>query len=484
MKKIILGLAIGSLFLTANCVCAQVFINEVQLNPTENRFIELYNSGSSSVSLTDYYIQRKTATGDFTSLISKTNFENKTINAGEYFLISRSSLSGADIVLSSLTLTENNTIQIKNSEQEVIDKIGWGDCNDNCVISNPSENKSIQKVDGTWVIADPTPKSLNSGSNISNENNNNNNNNDENNTQNEENNTTTVSSSSSNTSNTSKKEDKIIPVFTANILAPKLVFVGQVIDFDLQIKYGSDTYMIGKYFWNFGDGSFMEEKDSFKKFQHIYYYPGEYQVSVEYFKNKNSVVPDAVSKFILKVVPLSISISKVGDVKDFFIELTNNASYDMDISNWKLVSFNKVFYLPKNTVILSKKQMTLSNRITGFTFGDQMDLKLYSSIGELIFDFNFLDKKTYSTSVKKVSNVNNINQKENISSVEEKEEINLNSENLTANVEKVSSSLFKNKNLYIYAFFIFLLASVILFTYAILNKKKEKIGDDFEILDE
>jgi hypothetical protein len=72
--------------------------------------------------LTNWYIQRKNQGRDnFASLVSKTYFENKTIGAYGYFLISRESLESADVVLNSLTLTESNTIQIKNPNGEVVD---------------------------------------------------------------------------------------------------------------------------------------------------------------------------------------------------------------------------------------------------------------------------------------------------------------------------------------------------------------------------
>lgn len=126
----------------------KILINEVQTFPTGERFVELYNPNNSAVNLTNWYIQRKTRTGSsFDSLVSKTYFENKTIGAYGYFLISRAALDGADIVLDNLTLTESNTIQLKNQDAEVIDKVGWGstnDCENGCV-TEPSNNQSIQR---------------------------------------------------------------------------------------------------------------------------------------------------------------------------------------------------------------------------------------------------------------------------------------------------------------------------------------------------
>ena len=151
-------------------VNASVVINEIQLNPTEERFIELYNSGSSSVDLTDWYIQRKTASGStFGSLVSKTYFDGLNIEASDYLLISRTSLNNPDIIVDNLTLTESNTIQIKNSKQEVVNIFEW---------DNINEGESIQRIsDGNWIIGLPTPGEENkeaidsSDNNLSSENN-------------------------------------------------------------------------------------------------------------------------------------------------------------------------------------------------------------------------------------------------------------------------------------------------------------------------
>ena len=74
-------------FSFVNITQASVVINEIQISPTEGRFIELYNNGDSYVDLTNWYIQRKTASGAFGSLVTKTNFENKSIGPNSFFLI-------------------------------------------------------------------------------------------------------------------------------------------------------------------------------------------------------------------------------------------------------------------------------------------------------------------------------------------------------------------------------------------------------------
>ncbi|MFA5359595.1 MAG: lamin tail domain-containing protein [Patescibacteria group bacterium] len=151
LVKIVVILAVigAGFFYTQKIDASQsILISEIQIYPIENRFIELYNPNDSPVNLTDWYLQRKTQAGSsFSSLVSKTYFNGKTIGANSYFLISRSSFPNSDIILSSLTLSEANTLQLKDANGDVVDKVGWGEANDcqgSCALS-PVENQSLQR---------------------------------------------------------------------------------------------------------------------------------------------------------------------------------------------------------------------------------------------------------------------------------------------------------------------------------------------------
>ncbi len=367
-------------FSSSSLAQASVIINEVQLFPTEERFLELYNTGDLTVDLTNWYMQRKTATGNsFGSLVSKTNFGNKTIGARDYFVISRKSLDNSDIILDNLTLTESNTIQIKNSNEEVVDKVGWGNSND-CAGScppNPPEGQSIQKTgNNSWVLALPTPRMANA--------------------------TTTLFSSTAldsddgfSAASATETKTKIIeiPKIKTKITAQALAFSGISVSFQASaFGYNKEQLYYGKYFWNFGDGDSKEIKangiSEVEKLTHTYFYPGEYNVTLEYYANYYGNVPDASDRITIKIVPADILISRVGDEKDFFVELDNNASYDADISKWVLSSSGKSFTMPRNTVIGSKKKIIFSQKITNFSVSDRNSLKLLNPQGELVFDYS------------------------------------------------------------------------------------------------
>lgn len=379
--KYILFLFVVIFFSSFNLARAEVIINEVQTFPTGERFLELYNTDNSEVDLTGWYMQRKTESGSgFDPLVPKPNFDGKTIGAHDYFVISRDSLSSSDIVLGTLTLTESNTIRIKKSEAEVVDKIGWGnasDCGNPCP-SNPPEGKSIQKTEaGSWITAIPTPGKANQTSSSSDSNNSDSSNNDD-------------GGNVSTTTTTPGPKPKVTeaPALKAKILANSLAFAGQPLEIKTNVfGYSNENIVLGRAYWNFGDGGSLEQINNFEKFYHTYYYPGEYVLFLEYYQNNFSKTPEATSKMVIKVISTTVTISKVGGVKDFFIELSNNASSDIDVSNWVISASGKTFILPKNSVIISKKSMTISGKITGFTYGDQYNLKLFSSTGELVFDY-------------------------------------------------------------------------------------------------
>ncbi len=485
-RKIILFLAGIILFSGFNFAQAEVIINEAQLFSTTERFLELYNTGSLEVDLTNWYMQRKTATGNsFSSLVSNPNFEGKTIGAHDYFVISRDSLSNSDIVLSSLTLAESNTIQIKNSSQEVIDKISWGDTNDcgNPCPSNPSEGQSIQKTGtGSWIIATPTPGEANETASVSSP------------ADNVEEDISTATAS-----NEIKIKATSVPAIKAKILANALAFAGQPLEMETDISgLSNENVVLGRASWNFGDGSFLEQVNNFEKFYHTYYYPGEYVLFLEYYQGNFSKTPEASSKMIIKVLPITVTISKVGDAKDFFIELSNNAGSDIDISNWVISANGKIFILPKNSVILSKKIMTISGKITGFSYADRSNLKLFSSTRELIFNYPSPTAPIMVAPVKisvplKLSN----NQDSSIAKPMEEYSEGENKVNSTAGLQitgedflasVASNNVVKDNpiRLYILALIstVFIGASAGAVYFIRQKKTVSKAGDDFKILDE
>lgn len=124
-----------------------------------DEFIEIYNPNNFEVCLDNWYLQKKTATGDdYSSLVPSDFFAGASIKANDYFLIIHSSSTDnklADILISNYSMADNNTIVFKNPNREIVDKVGFGDANDcefSCAI-NPNPGQSIQRkyLDGIFV---------------------------------------------------------------------------------------------------------------------------------------------------------------------------------------------------------------------------------------------------------------------------------------------------------------------------------------------
>ncbi|MFA6586105.1 MAG: lamin tail domain-containing protein [Candidatus Paceibacterota bacterium] len=497
LKKIILVLAGIFLFFGGNLAQANVVINEVKLYPTEERFIELYNTDNKEVDLTNWYIQRKTLTGNsFGSLVSKTYLENKKINANGYFLISRNSMTNSDVVLSSLTLTESNTIQIKNSSGEVVGTICWGEINDcgTSIASNPVEGQSIQRdQNNLLILGNPTPGTQNyATSEIISDDTDSNTNDSDNSTNN----------SVVQTQNVTEIKPKIteIPKIKTKITAKTLAFRGIPIELKANTTVSSNEILLsGKYFWNFGDGDSREMKaNDTTKLMHAFSYVGDYTIALEYYENYFSENPDASDKIFIKVIPTDISISKTGDEKDFFIEISNNTSYDADLSKWILVSETKSFILPKNTIIPLKKKIILSPKITNFSILDKNTLKLANPSGEIIFNYLYpiteptkaipknttpeISKKISTTSLTKSAEIiqNKVTPEKN--SEKQMPALNLNANAIESDTEKAINFKYGMFGLFI---FLALSGGTAYFIRSYHRKPKIKItGDDFEIIDE
>lgn len=324
MKPILGGLF--AFFVLSAFANAQIVINEAQILPIDKRFIELYNIGDSDIDLTGWYIQRKTATGSsFNSLITKTDFENKTIRGGGYFLISHTQLMNANSdIVKNLTLTESNTLRIRNSKGEDIDQLEW---------ESIGEGKSYQRMSSNeWVIASSTPGLANSISD-------------------KEIKSSQAQSSSSNSSvNDFPTEQQIF----ANAGKDRIVIVGADSLFEGRaLGFQKEPLENARYVWNFGNGETKEGQNVL----HYYKYPGEYAVMLSISSGQYS----ASDRIIVNAYPAELVISKV---EDDFIEIFNKSKQELNLSWWQIQSGSKRFMIPKDTIILPNKKLIFSSDIT------------------------------------------------------------------------------------------------------------------------
>ncbi len=476
-KKIILFL-VGIIFFSGwQLARADVIINEVAWMGTATsqyeEWVELRNTGSESVSLVGWKLYKNSGTVLFSL--------SKTIPAGGYFVVCRTTPSVSNPLLGSCDeqgtfgggglINTSDLVQLKNASGVEVDLVdgtgGWP--------AGKAETRETMQWDGSsWITATPTPGEQNEGAS----------------NDGDDDNTSSDSDSSEIViSQTSTKIVKIYPIRTKitaktmGIAGVPMIFEGSATD-----KYGKPE-KYGKYYWNFGDGDSKEVKErEQKKFFHTFYYPGDYTVTLEYSEMYDSEIPDATDKIVVKIVPASVSISRVGDAQDFFIELSNGSQFDQDISNWMLISGTQGFTMPKNTIIKAKNKMMLSPKITGFTIANKYKLQLLTSEREVVSSFypKVARAKTLPVVVSAIeSNLSNQEISVNLeNSLDGFNDLVL-PEDLSASVAESDIS---NNNSYLWISGLIVLLAVsagaIWFIRRRSSRAFSKAGDEFEMLDE
>ncbi len=490
-KKITLFFVGVFLFFGVRVAHADILINEIMYTPASgsaHEWLEIYNSGNDQVDLTNWRFFNNENDSSPLSLKKGTAI----LASGGYAIITKtldgfmadwSSFSGTVFTSSTFSLPDNsltyNTYKgVFSDTNKTIGSFVTYDTN-----LGGTNGTSLSKINNLWTSGVPTPGLVN---------------------QDNLNSTPVVGSvglvitpNNSSTTQTIITETKPkvveIPKIKTKIIASTLAYVGIPFDLDASTTgYSNEIRNYGKYYWNFGDGDSKEiNLSQITKFSHIYYYSGEYEITLEYYPNFYSDNPETTNKLIVKVIPASVVISKVGDEKDFFVELSNNTDYDINVSKWMLVSNNRTFILPKNTNIFTKAKITLSSRITNFTMDDKDSLKLLTPTSEIVFEFNSI--KINESLKNKIPNKSNLDIEDNISTeyapsapinnIESNKDIQ--GQGLSASAILSDANNNSNRSYFFFWGFVVLLIVASGGVYYIRQKKNIKeVGDDFKIIDE
>lgn len=451
-KKLFLILAFVFFLSFTKSVFALVLINEVQIetdSSKDDEFIELYNNGNTEVDLTNFSIYKKTSSGSESSIVAKSRFENKKIpSLGYLFLAREGEYSGnktPDILWpNSYSLAPNNTLILyKDFENKIIeDSVSWGEVK--------------------------TFKRSNSSSDANNQNTN-------------QNTTNTVSGASS-PSVSSQAITKKNPEL--KILAKNFGFVGMPINFESNILNEEYKNIYGKYFWNFGDGE-IKELTSLENipFNHTYFYAGEYNVYLEYYRTNYELKPYLTSQITINIVEPTLVISRTGEGEDFFIEVNNKSNMNLDLTNFTLRGLNKTFIFPKNTFLNKDKKIILSPKITNFNLGDKNFLEIIDPSGKIIYSQKIIPQvKGISTKKFSSSNKNLILENSKNFSQDFDENLNISEEVSTKDLSPYVEE--KNNWQIVWIFILFIFVSSLL-VYLIRRKNIQKQDEEeFEILDE
>ena len=356
--------------LSAESVAAAVSINEVawmgSSASANHEWIELYNSGGSSVSVDGWTLK------DGMNLsITLTG----SIGAGSYAVLERTSeasaASTAFLIYSGALVNTGATLTLFDIASAVVDQVSGGEDWKNIGGDNVSKETAQYQSSG-WVTDTATPGEANRAGRTETEV-------EEDNDEEENEDTSTPPASTPNTtsaSRSSKSSDSVRlknPEIKLNVLpdVQSVAYEHQAVPFNVRTN-GIDDELekLVRYEWNFGDSHVGEGKNPF----HTYTYPGKYVVTVkaEYKKNVQ------VARHEITILPVSFSLSRTSEGA---LKINNDAKYDVDISGYTLRGSKDVVFPPR-TIMASLSTITLAlGRVAAF---EQEMIGLYNTKNQLV----------------------------------------------------------------------------------------------------
>ncbi|MCX6755039.1 MAG: lamin tail domain-containing protein [Candidatus Nomurabacteria bacterium] len=473
---------------------ADIVISEIMYNPagtdTNREWVELHNNGTETVNVLSGHASTDWRFDDGSTSLHYIN-DSLEIPADGYAIITNDK-NTFNIEYPNVSLVADTSMTLDNSGNVKI----WDGSDPRVLIASYSyssaqgadnDGNSLQ-LNGSWCAALPTPGlanvSCDAGGNQNTGGDTNGNN-----TGGDTSGGNTSGGGSGSTPEKTTTKPKIPEIITikTKITARNNSFINIPINFKGETSFSnSQNIFSGRYLWNFGDGDSREMLvTNNEKFTHTYFYPGDYTVILEHYPNFFADTPDAIDKINIKIALTAVTISAVGDEKDFFIELTNNSDLDADISAWSISNGIRNFYFPKNTIIPVKKKMKISSRITGFTVDDKSNLKLLSPTNEVVFDYNALP--AVKPIIKTVSQTtNNI-----VKTIENKVDDSLNKNDFQIiDADLSASAINSNESYGVWGlvFWLVLVSGAILSIWILRRRMSsagvKSAGDDFELIDE
>lgn len=373
MKNFFIYLNLILFILIPSLASANLEITEIMYDPkganTNHQWVEVYNNSDASVSIDASKWRFNDGSSHYVN--NKVGF---SVPASAYFILTgdKNTFSidhpeyGGTVIDTSMALDKDGGVVSIINDGTTLDTVTYSSA-----MGGAEDGNSIQKSGSTWLSGTPTIGSAyqNSAPIVQ-----------EQNIQNDQNDSTSSSSSSSESILTKTKISKI----STEIISKSVVTAG--VDFNLKQKtigLQKETITTGRLLWNFGDGMSKDTGDFGESFPYRYDYPGEYLVTLSYYKDYFSEEPEATDKLLIRAVPAGLSISSVGISNNPYVEVENKSSYELNISGWRIQGLKNNFNFALGTTIMPGKKIKLPSRITGFDFSDLSAVSIYSPAGEL-----------------------------------------------------------------------------------------------------
>ena len=342
---------------------AGVVITEIMYDldgaDTGREWVEIKNTGSSQVDLTDWKLFEANTNHGITAADPQTLMLPASAYAiiadrVEKFLIDHPNFTGI-LFDSSFSLSNTGeTIGIRNSEAADIDSVayssGWGAAGD---------GNSLQKAGNEWIAALPTPGAPNA-------------------------NTSTQSQAVSEEESPQTSSEGGGPVemaessskIKASAGADRTVLAGAEVVFEGSAEGFVDaTADKIRFHWNFGDGKTGDGN----KVAHKFSFPGIYEVLLTVSFAGISVSDSA--KITVVENPVVLSEIKYGK----FIEIYNASARKIDFSGFGLaLGGAKPFYFPEGTFLSPWAYLALDGELLGFEIPQSGEIKILYPNGKVL----------------------------------------------------------------------------------------------------
>jgi hypothetical protein len=375
MKKIILGIFV--------CVCLcgagfaraapSIIINEVlydvkDLSDTDHEWVELYNTGATSVSLVGWKFTDSSSHtlnappangGQGTLSIEPGGYAILTGNASVY-LSDHPNYTGTVIDTVMSLNNSSGTLTMVNSSGTVIDTMIYS----SSMGASGDGNTLSRNDNGLFVPTIPTPGYQNqftstesdtaepvddSGSADTQD-------------------SSVVASGPPSSPITASKSGvvkvKSVP-YEVKIITPSKFTVGVPALFSSKATGNSgEELFTGNFLWSFGDGGSIIRQDK-NEFSYTYAYPGEYVLYLEYYRYPGQTKPEATARKILKVLASSMLITAVSS--DGSIEISNTGNQEVDLLGWRLDQKELAYVFPAHLIVLPKAKIIIPPSISKFS---------------------------------------------------------------------------------------------------------------------
>ena len=320
---------------------ASVLINEIAwmgtTNSANDEWIELYNNGSSPVTLDGW---------ELTDGASLSILLSGTLGAGSYGVLERtddnSAPGSAFLIYTGALSNDGRTLTLTDANDNIHDQVAGGENWENIGGDNATK-ETAQLTTSGWVTAAATAGSKNvSASSASSQ------------TTTETNNASsdTAQNTSASSGGSSRTNDVNLSISVPRTMTG---YVNQSVPFSVRVSGVPESRTKAlRYVWNFGDSTTDRDNNP----EHRYRFPGKYVVMVEVSYSRYI----ARERIEVTILPFTTSL----EIVDGNVLLHNNAAYEVDISGMKISNGSSIYTFPPHTILLPNATLTLSKHVTGF----------------------------------------------------------------------------------------------------------------------